>query len=146
MNEEELFNSEKNVQSFKLLEVIQKNLLLNKLDLEKLNKTKYIMNILKFKEIILKNINEGDNFNSYKEIHLNFEKREIFKEKLRILFFNNNEQVEKNMEILKKYFIEFPKTFLFLKRLNIILKAFYEQSHKNMNKRFNISFILILKN
>jgi hypothetical protein len=28
--------------------------------LEKLNKTKYIMNILKFKEIILKNINEGE--------------------------------------------------------------------------------------
>ena len=46
MNEEEIFYSEKNVQSFKLLEVIQKNLLLNKLDLEKLSKTKYIMKIL----------------------------------------------------------------------------------------------------
>ena len=132
MNEEELFNSEKNVQSFMLLEVIQKNLLLNKLDLEKLNKTKYIMNILKFKEIILKIINEGEiNFNSYKEIYLNFEKREIFKEKLRIIFFNNNEQVEKNLEILKKYFLEFMKEAPFLQRLNIILKAFYEQSHKN---------------
>ena len=109
-----------------------KNLLLNKLDLEKLNKTKYIMNILKFKEIILKIINEGEiNFNSYIEIYLNFEKREIFKEKLRIIFFNNNEQVEKNLEILKKYFLEFIKEAPFLKRLNIILKTFYEQSHKN---------------
>ena len=69
------------------------------------------------------------NHNSYKEII--FEKREIFKEKLRILFFNNNEQVEKNLEILKKYFLEFIKEATFLKRLNIILKAFYEQSHKN---------------
>ena len=74
------------------------------------------------KEIILKNINEGEiNFNSYNEIYLNFEKREIFKEKIRILFFNNNEQVEQNMEILKKYILEFRKALHFLFVLNKIL-------------------------
>ena len=46
MNEEELFNPENDIQSFRLLEAIQKALIKNKLDLEELNKTKYIMNIL----------------------------------------------------------------------------------------------------
>ena len=37
MNEEELFNSENNIQSFKLLESIQKALILNNLELKNFN-------------------------------------------------------------------------------------------------------------
>ena len=59
MNEEELFNPENDIQSFRLLEAIQKALIKNKLDLEELNKTKYIMNILQFRENIQKKIKEG---------------------------------------------------------------------------------------
>ena len=86
MNEEELFNSENSIQSFKLLESIQKALILNKLELENLNKTKYVENILQFKENILKKIkNREINFEANKKVFLNANVREIFKEKLSIL-------------------------------------------------------------
>ena len=132
MNEEELFNSENNIQSFKLLEVIQKILLLNKLELEKFYKTKYILNILKFKENILKKIDEGEiNCNSYIEIFLTFEKIKIFNEKLKILSFNNSEEIEKLMKIFRKNFPEFSKPLFLLDNLIKVLKTFYECLHKN---------------
>jgi len=132
MNEEELFNPENDIQSFRLLEAIQKALIKNKLDLEELNKTKYIMNILQFKENIQKKIKEGEiNFNSFKIINILAKNREIFKEKLRILFFNNNEIVEEDMNILKKYFLGALKHLGFISKLSGILKEFYECTHKN---------------
>ena len=132
MNEEELFNSEKDIQSFKLLEAIQKTLLLNKLELEKLCKTKYILNILKFKENVLKKIDEGEiNCNSYIELFFNFKNRDIFKEKLRIILFNNNEEIEKHMKIFIKNFHEFSKPLFLLDNLIKVLKSFYEYFHKN---------------
>ena len=57
--------------------------------------------------------------------------REIFKEKLRILFFNNNEIVEEDMNILKKYFSGALKHLGFISKLSGILKEFYECTHKN---------------
>ena len=126
MNEEELFNSENDIQSFKLLESIQKALILNKLELENLNKTKYVENILQFKENILKKIkNREINFEAIKKVLLNANVREIFKEKLSILFFNNNEIIDENLMVLKKLFREIMVFNIFINNISRIFKTFY---------------------
>ena len=147
MNEEELFNSENDIQSFKLLESIQKALILNKLKLENLNKTKYVENILQFKENILKKIkNREINFEAIKKVFLNVNVREIFKEKLSILFFNNNEIIDENLIILKKLFLEIIVFDKFINDMNRIFKTFYEnQYNNNIDKLEKIKNIINLE-
>ena len=71
--------------------------------MENLNKTKYVENILQFKENILKKIkNREINFEAIKKVFLSVNVRKIFKEKLSILFFNNNEIIDENLMVLKK--------------------------------------------
>ena len=132
MNEEELFNSENDIQSFKLLESIQKALILNKLELENLNKTKYVENILQFKENILKKIkNREINFEAIKKVFLPFNVRKIFKEKLSILFFNNNEIIDENLMVLKKLFLEIIVFNKIINNMDRIFKTFYENQYNN---------------
>ena len=147
MNEEELFNSENDIQSFKLLESIQKALILNKLELENLNKTKYVENILQFKENILKKIkNREINFEAIKKVFLPFNVRKIFKEKLSILFFNNNEIIDENLMVLKKLFCEIIVFIKFINDINRIFKTFYEnQYNNNIDKLEKIKNIINLE-
>ena len=147
MNEEELFNSENDIQSFKLLESIQKALILNKLELENLNKTKYVENILQFKENILKKIkNREINFEAIKKVFLPVSVREIFKEKLSILFFNNNEIIDENLMVLKKLFLEIICFNKFINDMNRIFKTFYEnQYNNNIDKLEKIKNIINLE-
>ena len=147
MNEEELFNSENDIQSFKLLDSIQKALILNKLELENLNKTKYVENILQFKENILKKIkNREINFEAIKKVFLPFNVRKIFKEKLSILFFNNNEIIDENLMVLKKLFREIMVFNIFINNINRIFKTFYEnQYNNNIDKLEKIKNIINLE-
>ena len=147
MNEEELFNSENDIQSFKLLESIQKALILNKLELENLNKTKYVENILQFKENILKKIkNREINFEAIKKVFLPFNVRKIFKEKLSILFFNNNEIIDENLMVLKKLFLEIIVFNEIINDMNRIFKTFYEnQYNNNIDKLEKIKNIINLE-
>ena len=146
MNEEELFNSENDIQSFKLLESIQKALILNKLELENLNKTKYVENLLQFKENILKKIkNREINFEAIKKVFL-ANGRKIFKEKLSILFFNNNEIIDENLMVLKKLFREIIFFNKFINDINRIFKTFYEnQYNNNIDKLEKIKNIINLE-
>ena len=97
IKEEELFNSEENIESFQLLDGIQKGGLL-----EKLNKSKYLMNALKTKDKIFSQIKKGEvKYNSLLKIWLP-KNRTIFKEKLRISFLNNANDVEESMKINNK--------------------------------------------
>ena len=146
MNEEELFNSENDIQSFKLLESIQKALILNKLELENLNKTKYVENILQFKENILKKIkNREINFEAIKKVFL-ANGRKIFKEKLSILFFNNNEIIDENLMVLKKLFLEIIVFNEIINDMNRIFKTFYEnQYNNNIDKLEKIKNIINLE-
>ena len=147
MNEEELFNSENSIQSFKLLDSIQKALILNKLELENLNKTKYVANILQFKENFLKKIKKKEiNYDSIKHIMFNPKVREIFKEKLSILFFNNNEIIDENLMVLKKLFCEIIVFIKFINDINRIFKTFYEnQYNNNIDKLEKIKNIIYLE-
>ena len=147
MNEEELFNSDNSIQSFKLLDSIQKALILNKLELENLNKTKYVANILQFKENFLKKIkNREINFEANKKVFLNANVREIFKEKLSILFFNNNEIIDENLMVLKKLFLEIIVFIKFINDINRIFKTFYEnQYNNNIDKLEKIKNIINLE-
>ena len=133
IKEEELFSAEKEIESFKLLEGIQKGGLFDKIQFEDFNKTKYLMNALQTKENVFNKIKTGDiNFNLIKQIYPNEAKRNIFKEKLTILYFNNQNDVEESMKILKTKFLEVTtKVLPFLEKLKRVLKEFFENEHKN---------------
>ena len=84
IKEKELFDPEKDIESFQLLDGIQKGGLLDKLQFEDLNKTKYLMNALKTKDIILDKIKKGEvYYNSLLKIWIP-KNRDVFKNKLRI--------------------------------------------------------------
>ena len=133
IKEEELFSAEKEIESFKLLEGIQKGGLFDKIQFEDFNKTKYLMNALQTKENVFNKIKTGDiNYNLIKQIYPNEAKRNIFKEKLTILYFNNQNDVEESMKILKTKFLEITtKVLPFLEKLKRVLKEFFENEHKN---------------
>ena len=132
IKEEELFSEEKDIESFQLLEGIQKGELFNKLTMADLNKTKYLMNIFQMQENILKKIKSSEiNYNTYKNIFLSKEKKEIFKNKLKILFLNNDEDVEKSMDILKQKCTSIIKVTGYLGLLENIIKEFFPKERKN---------------
>ena len=132
IKEEELFNPEKDIESFKLLGGMQEKKLFNKIPFEDFNKTKYLMNALQTKENIFNRIKTGDiNFNIIKIIFLDKEKKEIFKEKLKIMLFNNEKDIEESLNSLKGKFIEVSKIVQYLERLKKILKEFFENECKN---------------
>ena len=131
IKEEELYNPEENIESFQLLDGIQKGGLLEKLQFEDLNKTKYLMNAIKIKDKILSQIKKGEvNYNSLIKIWLP-KNRAIFKEKLRILFFNNANDVEESMKIINEKKANVFKELQYINKVFQILKEFFENQHKN---------------
>ena len=131
IKEKELFNPEKDIESFQLLDGIQKGGLLDKLQFEDLNKTKYLMNALKTKDIILDKIKKGEvYYNSIIKIWLP-KNRDVFQNKLRILFFNNEKDVEESMKILNEKKTNVFKEIQYINQLLQILREFFENQHKN---------------
>ena len=107
IKEEELFNPEKDIESFQLLDGIQKGGFFEKF--EDLKDTKYLMNALKNRDIILSKIKKGEiNYNAFIKIYIP-KNREIFKDKLRIIFFNDKKEVEDCVKILEEKMLKFLK-------------------------------------
>ena len=126
IKEEELFNTEKNIQSFNLLEAIQKY----KLDNDDKIKEKFFKHILHIKDNIFDKIKKAEiNFNSYKEIYSSQDKINVFKEKLRILFFHNQNEIEECMKILKE--MKNIKILSKLEKLMQIFSEFFQNERKN---------------
>ena len=82
IKEEELFNQERKIKSFELLEGIIEHKLFDKFNFEELKKINYVKYSLQNKENILKKIKVGEiYYNSLKYIDSNFEQKKIFEEK-----------------------------------------------------------------
>ena len=140
--EEELFSPKKDIESFQILEGIQKLGLFNKF--ADFNKTKYLMNTIKNQENIFKRIKDGEiSYQAWRQIFTSKEKREVFFSKLNILFFNNDDEVEQSLKFLKEKFTVASKTIIGLNQLLSILKEFFSTDYKNhITKVEKISTIL----
>jgi hypothetical protein len=129
IKEEELFNPEKDIESFQLLDGIQKGGFFEKF--EDLKDTKYLMNALKNRDIILSKIKKGEiNYNAFIKIYIP-KNREIFKDKLRIIFFNDKKEVEDCVKILEEKKNKVLEKQKFISKLSGVLKEFFENEHKN---------------
>ena len=116
VKEEELFNEENEIDSFKLLESLQKGGFLIKF--RDLHKTKYLMGVFKLQENIEEKIKKDEiNYDKFKDIYLNPSKRKIFNKKVAILFFNYKYDVDNIMNLLED---KFNKFYPNLKQLNDI--------------------------
>ena len=130
IKEEELFSPEKEVESFILLEGIQKIGLFKKFDF--LSKPKYLIDILQEQHKISEKIEKGEiNYDIFRKLYIKKEIREIFKNKLGILFFNNKEDVEKYMKILTNDFNNIIKVLGYINKLQSMLQEFFINEHKN---------------
>ena len=143
IKEQELFSQEKNIDSFKLLEGIEKEELLKKYP--SLQNTFYLMSTIKLSGQILEKIKKGDiKYNSFYSMWTNKEKKEILKQRLDIILFNNIKDVDDCMKNFDTRFKNIIKIKLYLKKLNEVLKEFYENTHQNnikiitdLDKRIN---------
>ena len=116
VKEEELFNEENEIDSFKLLESLEKGGFLIKF--RDLHKTKYLMNIFKLQKNIVEKIKKDEiNYDKFKDIYFNPSKRKIFNKKVAILFFNYKYDVDNIMNLLED---KFNKFYPNLKQLNDI--------------------------
>jgi len=142
IKEAELFSLEKDIESFQLLEGIQKGKMFNKF--ADFNKTKYLMNAFENQTTIFKKIKDGEiSYEAWRQIFPSKEKREVFFNKLKILFFNNEADVEQCSKILKDKFTIASKAILGLNQLLSILKEFFSTEYKNnITKVEKISNIL----
>ena len=148
VKQEELFNQEKNNESFVLLDEINKCGLFEKLkNDDDFRKTKYLIKIFRVRENILKIIKNGEiYYNTFKAIYSSIEKRYIFKEKLKILLFNNREEIEQNMNILIKNYNEINKVLRYINLLKSILKEPYEKEPYESEHLDNIKKVEKLEN
>ena len=127
IKEEELFNEEKEIDSFKLLEGLQKEKLIEKYP--GLNETEYILATLNLEDTILNKLKKGDiKYNVINSWYINPEKKKLLTERLLILF-QNEDQVKICIDSIKKYFIEITRVKRFIKKLIEVLKLFYQKKH-----------------
>lgn len=116
IKEEELFSSEKEIDSFKLLEMILKEKLFVKFPI--INETKYLNLTVNLSSNILNKIKRGKiKYKLVKSILEEKEKRNLFKYKLNILLFNNINDVETLMEKLDERYL---KNELIIKIIKLI--------------------------
>ena len=128
IKEKELFNEDKHIDSFILLEGIQKENIIEKYP--GLNETSYILSTINSTNKISNNIKTRER--KYSLINSWFQKPQKYKiliERLNILFFQNENEVKNCMEIIKKYIAKISE--INIQKLNVILKEFFELSHKN---------------
>ena len=130
IKEEEIFSDEKEIESFILLKGIQNEGLFEKQ--EKLKDTKYLMSSISLGQKILKYIKKGEiKYNIFNSLWKDEEKRKILKERLNILLFNNEKDINDCIESFKKYIIPIKRTIAYLEKLSKVLKTFYIKSHED---------------
>ena len=125
INEIQLFNEEKDIDTFKLLSGIQKEELLNKFP--ELTKTNYFVSTLELSNKILRKIEIGEiKCKSINSFLRNQEKKRLLNERLNIILFNNKDDVEKCLKIFDTKFKQYIKAQVNLKILHGVLSDFYE--------------------
>ena len=130
IKKEEIFSEENDIDSFKLLDGIQKGDLLKKYD--KLSSTKYLMFTLKLQDEIINCFKKGEiKYNEIDPWMMKPNKKEILKERLNILSFHNKADVDKCFESIKTFYIEIKKLSKKIKDLLSVLKEFFESSHQD---------------
>ena len=134
IKEEELFNEMQDIDSFKLLDWIQKENLFEKN--QEIKETIYVRDTYKIREKILENIKTGNI--KYNTISPWYTKNiEIFKEKLGIILFHKEDDLKEFISCLNKYFLKVKIIIQKINKLNSILKVFYENKHENNIKFLN---------
>ena len=105
IKEEELFNQEKNLDSFQLLDKLEQIGFFKKKEFEQLSKTKYFIIASQNKENILKKIKNYEiKYNLLCTIHSSKENKNLFHEKLRIILLNNKEDIAESINRLNEKF------------------------------------------
>ena len=130
IKEEELFSPEKEFESFELLKGYLEDKLYQRF--ENLENTKYLMNALQNKDNIFNKIQKGEiNFNSFKGVFFGKEKKDNFKEKLKILFFNDEDYLNKSISSMETRMKNIMKEFTYILSISQILKEFFANEKKN---------------
>jgi hypothetical protein len=128
IKEEELFNEKDDIDSFKLLDWIQKEKILDKY--KELKETIYFENIYKVQTKIIEHIKTGNiKYNNISAWYI--KNLKIFKEKLNIILFNNENNFKDCIQILNGYFSKTKNTLKDINKLNNVLKEFYQNKHKD---------------
>ena len=131
IEEQDLFSEEKDINSLKILEEIEKQRLIERHQF--LKNTKYIISTVFLKERILNKIKIGEI--RYGTLFLMWnekEKKDILKQRLNIILFNNNKDIINSIKNLDVRFKNTTKVIAFLKKLKEVLKEFYENMQDNI--------------
>ena len=130
IKDEEIFSKENNIESLKLLEGILQRDLLNKCP--EIRETKYLMKTIEIGENVLKNIKSLEiKYTSYIKVWEKLEFRKDFEKKLKILLFNNEDDLKLCKEKFDNVFKETVKQKTDLEKLLSILNEFYKKKYKN---------------
>ena len=128
IKEKELFNEEKEIDSFKLLDGLIKEDLIEKYPL--LNETSYISSIINLEDKVKNDIKNGNiKYNIIGPWYRNIEKRNILKERLSIIFLYNENDVKECMDAIKEYCNKIIIVTAFISKLRRILIDFYQIKH-----------------
>ena len=137
IKENQLFSQEKGIDSFILLKGIEQEELLKKFP--ELYETTYLIMTVKLSALISDKISKGEiKFRELSAMWVEKEKKNMIRERLDILLFNNINDVEKCMKELDERYKKIIKTTIELKKLNAVLKEFYEITHQNNIKDIGI--------
>ena len=141
IKEEELYNQENNFESFKLLELIQKKDLIDICQGSK--GTQYLLNTINLGDKVLNDIKNGQiKYDSFLNIWATNELKNIFKNKLNILLFNNEKDVNACIDKLKNYYKDSVKIMKAnIERILSVFNEFYKMTLKD-----EINQIEVLKN
>ena len=127
IKEEELFNEIKDIDSFKLLDWIQKENLIEKN--QEIKDTIYVKDTYKIQAKILDSMKTGNiKYNTISTWYI--KNMDIFKEKLGILLFHKEEDFKECISCLNKYFSKVKSTIQKINKLNNVLKTFYENKYE----------------
>ena len=130
ITEEQIFNQENNLESFKLLEGIQKQNIIDKCPI--VNQTDYLTKTLELGTTILEKIKKGQIKSTlFLNNWRNLEIRNIFINKLTILFFNNEDDIKLCNSKCTSYYHQFSKINPNIDSLLSVLNEFYKKKFKN---------------
>ena len=152
IKEEQVFSEEKDIDSFILLDGIQKEKLMIKFP--ELGDTSYFISILELSKNILSKIEKGEI--KYKLVYSFFtnpEKKNLLKQRFNIILFNNKDDVEKCLKLLDEKFKKFLKAQFNLKKYRTVINEFYEITFQKdlklldeLQNKINTGMINIIEN
>ena len=136
IKQEDILSQEKEIDSFKLLEVIQKLNLLDKFP--EINDTNYLLETIKLGDSFLNQIKQGEiNYNTLSIMWNEKEKKDIIKDRLNILFFNDLNKVEKCVNIFDDIYKNVKEMMEKINELYDIFNKFYVLKYQNEIKFLN---------